>query len=76
MLALSRKIGEQITIDDHIRIHVVQVKGNKVRIGIDAPKHISVHRKEVYDEIENWSLSGATPVTESGLFSSPPPAST
>ena len=64
MLVLSRKIGEQIAIDDQIRIHVVQVKGNKVRIGIDAPKHISVHRKEVYDAIENWSLSGEKPVTE------------
>jgi carbon storage regulator len=48
MLVLSRKKTEEIVIGDEISIMVVEIRGDKVRIGIDAPKHIKVHRKEVW----------------------------
>jgi carbon storage regulator len=52
MLVLTRKIGETITIDDHIKITVVQIKGKQVRMGIDAPKETKIYREEVYTAIQ------------------------
>jgi carbon storage regulator len=52
MLVLSRKKTEEIVIGDEISIMVVEIRGDKVRIGIDAPKHIKVHRKEVWLAIQ------------------------
>lgn len=52
MLVLSRNPGEQIIIGDNVAITVVDVRGNKVRIGITAPKEVPVHRKEVRDAID------------------------
>ena len=51
MLVLSRKRNEKIVINDNITITVIEIRGDKVRIGIEAPKDINVHRKEVYDAI-------------------------
>lgn len=51
MLALSRKSGERLVIADNIVITVVEVKGETVRLAIDAPREIAVHRGEVYDAI-------------------------
>lgn len=51
MLVLSRKVGEAIVINDNIEVFIVQVKGEKVRLGIVAPKEIPVHRKEVHQVI-------------------------
>lgn len=51
MLVLSRKKNETIIIDDHITITVVEIRGDKVRLGIDAPKDVTVHRSEVYEAI-------------------------
>jgi carbon storage regulator len=51
MLVLSRKTDESIIIGDNIRIVVVEVRGDKVRLGIEAPNDISVHRQEVYEAI-------------------------
>lgn len=51
MLVLSRKRGERIVIDDQIEITVIDIRGDKVRLGVEAPKDIPVHRREVYDEI-------------------------
>lgn len=52
MLVLTRCVGERLIINDgEIQLNVLEVKGNQVRIGINAPKHISVHREEIYDRI-------------------------
>lgn len=53
MLVLSRKKNESIIIYDNVEIVVVEIRGDKVRLGIEAPKEIPVHRKEVYDAIRN-----------------------
>ncbi|XKE94938.1 carbon storage regulator CsrA [Metaplanococcus flavidus] len=52
MLVLGRKKGESIIIDDQIEIIVTSVEGETVKLGIEAPKHITIHRKEVYLEIQ------------------------
>ena len=52
MLVLSRKKDESIVIRDDIVITVVEVRGDKVRLGIDAPKEVTVHRREVYERIK------------------------
>jgi carbon storage regulator len=53
MLVLTRKLGESIAIDDHIKIVVVQIKGKQVRLGIKAPKETKIHREEVYRAIQD-----------------------
>lgn len=53
MLVLTRKLGESIAIDDHIKIRVVQIKGKQVRLGIEAPKDTKIHREEVYLAIQD-----------------------
>ncbi len=52
MLVLTRKLGESIAIDDHIKIVVVQIKGKQVRLGIQAPRETKIHREEVYQAIQ------------------------
>lgn len=51
MLVLTRKIHQSIVIGDDIEVVVLEVRGEQVRIGIKAPKDVSVHRKEIYDQI-------------------------
>ncbi len=75
MLVLSRQKNETIMIGDTIEITIVDVKGEKVRVGINAPIEIPVHRKEVYDAIrrENIEASAADPsnlahVDVAGMF--------
>ena len=53
MLVLSRKKNESIVINDDIVVMVVDVRGDKVRLGIEAPKEVPVHRREVYDAIKH-----------------------
>lgn len=62
MLVLTRKLGESIAIDDHIKIVVVQIKGKQVRLGIQAPKETKIHREEVYAAIQNQNKEAAKPV--------------
>lgn len=52
MLILSRRKGENIIIGDNIEISVVDVQGDIIKLGINAPRSLSVHRKEIYDEIQ------------------------
>jgi carbon storage regulator len=69
MLVLSRQRDETIMIGDDIEVTVVDIRGDKVRLGINAPKEISVHRKEVYDAIrrENRAAAQVKPEDLSGL---------
>lgn len=69
MLVLSRQRDETIMIGDDIEVTVVDIRGDKVRLGITAPKEISVHRKEVYDAIrrENRAAAQVRPEDLSGL---------
>jgi len=60
MLVLTRKLGESIAIDDHIKIMVVQIKGKQVRLGIQAPKETKIHRQEVYEAIQDSNKEAAT----------------
>lgn len=59
MLVLTRKLGESIAIDDHIKIRVVQIKGKQVRLGIEAPKDTKIHREEVYQAIQEQNQESA-----------------
>ncbi len=59
MLVLTRKLGESIAIDDHIKIVVVQIKGKQVRLGIQAPKETKIHREEVYSAIQDQNKEAA-----------------
>ena len=52
MLVLSRKKNESVIINDNITVTVIEIRGDKVRLGIEAPKDITVHRREVYDAIQ------------------------
>ena len=58
MLVLSRKKNESIVINDDITIVVVEIRGDKVRLGVEAPKEIPVHRREVFDAIQRSKVSG------------------
>lgn len=53
MLVLTRKKNESIVIDDYITVTVVEIRGDKVRLGIEAPREVSVHRKEIYEHIKS-----------------------
>ena len=59
MLALSRKPGESIVIGNNIEITVLEVKGDQVKIGIDAPKSVPIYRKEIYLQIEESNKEAA-----------------
>jgi len=75
MLVLSRQRDESIMIGDNVQVTIVDIRGDKVRLGIVAPAEISVHRKEVYDAIqrENRKSAGVT-ADDLKEVSAPPPA--
>ena len=68
MLVLSRKKNESIVINNDITIVVVEIRGDKVRLGVEAPKEVPVHRREVYDAIKR-NEAAAAPPSEAGLKS-------
>jgi carbon storage regulator len=57
MLVLSRKKNESIVINNDITIVVVEIRGDKVRLGVEAPKEVPVHRREVYDAIQRAAMT-------------------
>jgi len=63
VLVLTRKLGESIVIGENIRVTVIDVHGKQVRLGVEAPRDVSVHRGEVYERIveENRQAAGAEP---------------
>lgn len=57
MLILTRRVNETLMIGDDVTLTVLEIRGNQVRLGVKAPKHISVHREEVYQKINSNSDS-------------------
>ncbi len=53
MLILTRRVGETLMIGDEVTVTVLGVKGNQVRIGVNAPRDVAVHREEIFDRIKN-----------------------
>jgi len=68
MLILTRKLGEKIAIGDDITITVVEIRGTQIKLGIEAPKHIEIHRQEVYERIREENLSSSD-INDSDLSS-------
>lgn len=64
MLVLSRKKNESIVINDDITIVVVEIRGDKVRLGVEAPKEVPVHRNEVYEAIRRNQVGSSEQPTE------------
>ncbi len=58
MLILTRRIGESLMIGDEVTVTVLGVKGNQVRIGVNAPREVSVHREEIYERIRKEQEAG------------------
>lgn len=61
MLVLSRRIGESVIIADNVTVTVLEVRGDVVRIGIDAPRSVGIIRAELLDEVESSNKDAATP---------------
>lgn len=59
MLILTRRVGETLMVGDEVTVTVLGVKGNQVRIGVNAPKDVSVHREEIYQRIQSEKNQGS-----------------
>ena len=62
MLILTRRVGETLIIGDDVNITVLGIKGNQVRLGINAPKDVSVHREEIYQRIQQEKQDSTPPL--------------
>ena len=61
-MILTRRVGETLMIGDEVTVTVLGVKGNQVRIGVNAPKEVAVHREEIYDRIKREQQADADPI--------------
>ena len=61
MLILTRRVGETLMIGDEVTVTVLGVKGNQVRLGVNAPRTVAVHREEIYERIKREQEGGSTP---------------
>jgi carbon storage regulator len=66
MLILTRKLGEKVNIGDHITVTLLEIKGAQVKLGIQAPKSIGIHRNEIYEKIREANL-GSSNISDSDL---------
>lgn len=64
MLILTRRVGETLMIGDEVTVTVLGVKGNQVRIGVNAPKEVSVHREEIYQRIQREKGDPHSPASD------------
>jgi carbon storage regulator len=69
MLILTRRVGETVMIGNEVTVTVLGVKGNQVRIGINAPKNVAVHREEIYERIKAEHPNGQDSHSDSGTVS-------
>ena len=60
MLVLARKVGQSIIINDNVEVLVIEVRGDQVRLGIEAPRAIPVHRKELFEQIREENIRAST----------------
>ena len=58
MLILTRRVGESLMIGDNVNVTVLGIRGNQVRIGVNAPKDVAVHREEIYERIQQEKAGG------------------
>jgi carbon storage regulator len=61
MLILTRRVGETVMIGEEVSVTILGVKGNQVRVGINAPKNVAVHREEIFERIKSGGHDGAEP---------------
>ena len=66
MLILTRRVGETLVIGDDVNVTVLGVKGNQIRIGVDAPREVTVHREEIYQRINAAASAKSQVVYENG----------
>lgn len=64
MLILTRRVGETLTVGDDVTVTVLSVRGNQVKLGINAPPDIAVHREEIYQRIQREKTSAVAPIAE------------
>ena len=67
MLILTRRVGETLMIGDEVSVTVLGVKGNQVRIGVNAPKDVAVHREEIYERIQREQGPGGSSDTKDNI---------
>lgn len=67
MLALTRRKGESLVVNNNVEITVLEIRGDQVKIGISAPKEVPIYRKEVYLQIENENKAAITPESVDAL---------